>query len=84
MYDEKILAAFLENQGRLFDEPVAESPEEAEAFLEDVCAEVCANKDELMEVLDDEMDISEVSEDEISEIEEVFTIDDGRFLVVWG
>ena len=34
-YDEECLNVFLKNQGQLFDEPVAETPEEAEAFLED-------------------------------------------------
>ena len=34
-YDEECLQAFLEQQGKLFDEPVADTLEEAEAFLED-------------------------------------------------
>ena len=33
-YDEDCLKAFIKNQGQLFDEPVAETLEEAEAFLE--------------------------------------------------
>ena len=37
-YDEECLKTFLKNQGQLFDEPVAESMEEAEAFLEDCMA----------------------------------------------
>lgn len=34
-YDEECLQAFLEQQGKLFDEPVADTLEEAEAFLEE-------------------------------------------------
>ncbi len=38
-YDEKVLQCFLDNQLRLYPEPVAETLEEAENFLEDVCAD---------------------------------------------
>ena len=39
-YEEACLRTFLRNQGQLFDEPVAETLEEAEAFLEDCMAVV--------------------------------------------
>ena len=39
-YDEECLQVFLKKQGQLFDEPVAETLEEAEAFLEDCMAAV--------------------------------------------
>ena len=39
-YDEECLQTFILNQGQLFDEPVAETLEEAEAFLEDCMAVV--------------------------------------------
>ena len=39
-YDEECLKTFLERQSQLFDEPVAETLEEAEAFLEDCMAVV--------------------------------------------
>ena len=32
-YDDKVLDAFLEQQSQLFDQPVAETREEAEDFL---------------------------------------------------
>lgn len=35
-YDEECLKTFLKNQSQLFDEPVAESIEEAEAFWKTV------------------------------------------------
>ena len=73
-YDEACIQAFLEQQLKLFPEEVAETPEEAEAFLEDCMAMVCDNKDEVIEYL----------EEEILEAEEVFAIGDGRYLVVEG
>ena len=42
-YDEECLKTFLKNQAQLFDEPVAETLEEAEAFLEDCMAAVVEN-----------------------------------------
>ena len=51
-YDEECLKTFLKNQSQLFDEPVAESIEEAEAFLEDCMAAVVDNIDEVRDFLD--------------------------------
>ena len=42
-YDEECLKIFLKKQLQLFDEPVADTMEEAEAFLEDCMAVVCKN-----------------------------------------
>lgn len=39
-YSEECLVTFLKNQEQLFAEPVAETEEEAEAFLEDCMAVV--------------------------------------------
>lgn len=64
-YDEACIQAFLEQQLKLFPEEVAETPEEAEAFLEDCMAMVCDNKDEVIEYLEDEMDIVGMEEEEI-------------------
>lgn len=38
MYTEESIEIFLKEQGRLYDEPVAETVEEAEEFLEDCMA----------------------------------------------
>lgn len=84
MFDKIIVETFLEKQLQLFPEKVAESYEEAEEFLEDVCAVVCKNKKEVLEYLEDEMDITGMTEEEILSAEEVFAISDGRFLVVEG
>ena len=50
-YDEECLKVFLKKQSQLFDEPVAESLEEAEAFLEDCMAVVVDSLDEVREYL---------------------------------
>ena len=84
MYDKLTIKAFLDNQLKLFPEKVAEDEQEAAEFLEDVCATVCKNKKEVMEYLEDAMDISGMSEEEILSAEEVFAIGDGRYLIVEG
>ena len=38
MYSEEAVEVFLKDQSRLYDEPVAETPEEALEFLEDCMA----------------------------------------------
>ena len=84
MYDKLVVETFLEKQLQLFPEKVAEDYDEAVEFLEDVCATVCKNKKEVLEYLEDEMDITSMSEEEILSAEEVFSISDGRYLVVEG
>ena len=42
-YDDEVLEVFLEKQLQLFPENVAETPEEAEEFLDDCMAVVCKN-----------------------------------------
>ena len=78
-FDEECLNVFLENQSQLFEEAVAETLEDAEAFLEDCMAVVVENIDEVKEFLEEEgMDIQGMSD------EEVFPIPDGRYLIVEG
>ena len=84
-YDEECLKTFILNQGQLFDEPVAETLEEAEAFLEDCMASIVDSIEEVKEFLDREgMDISGMSDEEIEEASEVFALPDGRYLTVEG
>ena len=84
-YDEEILHYFLEHQTQLFPEAVAESPEEAEEFLEDCMAVVVENIDEVKEFLEEAgMDIQGMSDEELEEAAEVFPIPDGRYLIVEG
>lgn len=83
MYDEACLNAFLEQQERLFREPVAETLEEADAFLEDCMAVVCKNKKEVKAYFEEAgTDISGMSETELLDASEVFAIGDGRYLIV--
>ena len=82
-YDEVCLNYFLEHQSQLFDENVADSLEEAEAFLEDCMAVICDNIKEVKQFLDESgADVSGMSNHEIKEAEEVFSLPDGRYLVV--
>ena len=84
-YDEECLKTFLKNQAQLFDEPVAETREEAEAFLEDCMAAVVENIDEVKEFLEEEgLDVDSMSLEEIEEASEVFPLPGGRYLIVEG
>ena len=84
-YDEECLQTFILNQGQLFDEPVAETLEEAEAFLEDCMASIVDNIGEVREFLDQGgMDVSGMSDEEIEDASEVFALSDGRYLIVEG
>ena len=83
MYDEAVVQYFLEHQMQLFKENVAESPEEAEEFLEDCMAVVCKNIKEVRAYFEDEgADIAGMSNADLAEAEEVFAIPDGRYLIV--
>mgnify|MGYP006970245462 FL=1 len=84
-YDEECLKVFLEKQLQLFDEPVAETLEEAEAFLEDCMAVVVDSLDEVRNYFEENgADIAEMTDDELEEASEVFPVSDGRYLVVEG
>ena len=48
-YDEAVLKSFIENQGQLFSENIADTLEAAEEFLEDCMATVCSNAAEVKE-----------------------------------
>ena len=86
MYEyEECLKVFLEKQLQLFDEPVAETLEEAEAFLEDCMAVVVDSLDEVRDYFEENgADIAEMTDDELEEASEVFPVSDGRYLVVEG
>ena len=84
-YDEICLKVFLKNQGQLFDELVAETMEEAEAFLEDCMAVIVDSLDEVREFFDEEgMDVDGMSDEELEEASEVFALPAGRYLIVEG
>lgn len=83
MYSKECLKFFLENQLQLFDEKVADTPEEAEEFLEDCMAVVVNSIKEVKEHFEESgMDTSDMSLDELAEASEVFKMPGGKFLVV--
>ena len=84
-YDEAVLRCFLKNQEQLFPEPVADSMEEAEAFLEECMAIVVNSPKEVWEYFDEQgIDIEGADEEEILSAQEIFDVGDGRYLIVEG
>ncbi|MBU9739022.1 glyoxalase [Diplocloster agilis] len=84
-YDDECLATFLRKQSQLFDEPVAETLEEAEAFLEDCMAVVLDSLSDVREYFDENgMDIEGMSDDDLEDASEVFSLPNGKYLVVEG
>ena len=84
-YDDEVLEYFLANQQQLFSEEVAETPEEAEEFLEDCMAVVCQNLKDVKDYFDEAgMDIAGMSDEDILDASEVFALPSGRFLIVEG
>ena len=84
-YDEECLTAFLKNQSRLFDDPVAETLVEAEAFLEDCMAVVVDSIEEVRQFLEEEgLDVEGMTAEELEEASEVFAIPNGKYLIVEG
>lgn len=82
-FDEEVLKYFLKHQSQLFDENVADTLAEAEAFLEDCLAVVCKNFKEVKDYFEESgADISGMGREEIEEAQEVFTLPDGRYLIV--
>ena len=85
MYSEECLKTFLRDQEKLFDEPVAETLGEAEAFLEDCMAVIVDSIDEVREYFEEEgVDVDGMTPDELEEASEVFALPDGKYLIVEG
>ena len=85
MYTEESIEVFLKEQGRLYDEPVAETVEEAEEFLEDCMAVEVKNIKEVRMYLDEAgADVSGMSDEELEEACEVFALPSGGYLIVEG
>ncbi|SHJ34970.1 VOC family protein [Hespellia stercorisuis] len=84
-YDEECLMTFIKNQAQLFDEPVAETLPEAEAFLEDCMAIVVDSLDEVKEYFEEEgLDVDGMTLDELEDASEVFSLPNGQYLIVEG
>lgn len=84
-FSEECIEVFLREQSQLFDEPVAETPEEAEAFLEDCMAVVLDSLEEVKEYLEESgADVDGMTMQEIEDASEVFSLPGGQYLVVEG
>ena len=84
-FSEECLITFLRNQEQLFPEPVAETVEEAEAFLEDCMAVFVDTLEEVKEYFEENgMDVDEMSMNELEEASEVFALPNGQYLIVEG
>ena len=81
MYSKECVETFLKQQGQLFDEPVAETYEEAEEFLEECMAVVVKNIKEVKEYLDESgMDVEGMSKEELLEASEIFSLPPSRLI----
>ena len=84
-YSEECLAFFLKNQTQLFDEPVAETMEEAETFLDDCMAIVVNSLEDVREYFEENgADVEGMSLEDLEEASEVFVLPDGTYLIVEG
>ena len=84
-FSEECLITFLRNQEQLFPEPVAETVEEAEAFLEDCMAVVVDTLEEVKEYFEENgMDVDEMSMNELEEASEVFALPNGQYMIIEG
>ena len=84
-YKKEYLETFLMHQTQLFDEPVAETLEEADEFLDDCMAAVVDSVAEVREYFEESgADVDGMSDEELLDAAEVFAIPDGRFLIVEG
>ncbi len=84
-FSERDLQIFLDRQLQLFPEPVAETLEEAEYFLEDCMAVICKDKEEVLAYFEEEgVDLCGMTADELIGQPEVFSLPGGRFMIVEG
>ncbi len=84
-YKKEYLEAFLKKQSQLFDEPVAETLEEADEFLQDCMAYVAKDAKEVKNYFEENgADTAGMTLEELLEEAEVFRMPDGKFLIVEG
>lgn len=82
-YDKLCIETFYKNQTKLIPEYAALQMDEVADFLEDCMAVVCKDMKEVKAYLKEAgADIAGLSMKELEELEEVFSIPDGRYLVV--
>ena len=84
-YKKEYLETFLTHQTQLFDEPVAETIEEADEFLDDCMAVVVDSLRDVRDYFEENgMDTAGLTKEELLEQAEVFALPDGKFLIVEG
>lgn len=84
-YRKEYLETFLAHQTQLFDEPVAETIEEADEFLDDCMAVVADSLRDVRDYFEENgMDTAGLTKEELLEQAEVFALPDGKFLIVEG
>ena len=84
-YKKEYLETFLMHQTQLFDEPVAETIEEADEFLDDCMAVVADSLRDVRDYFDENgMDTAGLTKEELLEQAEIFALPDGKFLIVEG
>lgn len=81
-FDKKVLDCFLKNQLQLFPEEVAQTPEDADEFLEEMFAVVVKGKRAVRKYFEESG--VDMSDGNILEASEVFDVGDGRYLIVEG
>jgi|MTBAKSStandDraft_1061840.scaffolds.fasta_scaffold172405_1 hypothetical protein len=82
-YEIECAKTFLDNQDKLFREPVAYNIDEAIEFLKDSFACIFNTVDEIRDYWEENgIDISGMTDDDIAESLEVFLLPDGRYLVI--
>ena len=84
-YKKEYLETFLMHQTQLFDEPVAETIEEADEFLDDCMAVVADSLRDVRDYFEENgMDTAGLTKEELLEQAEIFALPDGKFLIVEG
>lgn len=82
-YEMECAEVFLKEQEKLLGETVFETVEEVLDFLEECFAVVLNSPQEIREYWDESgMDVQNMTEEEILESAEVFSLSDGKYLVV--
>ncbi len=85
MYTKECVETFLKKQSQLFPKPVAETYEEAEEFLEDCMAVKVNSLKEVRKYLDESgADVGGMSDEELAQASEVFSLPGGGYLIVEG
>ena len=84
-YKKEYLETFLMHQTQLFDEPVAETIEEADEFLDDCMAVVADSLRDVRDYFEENgMDTAGLTKEELLEQAEIFALPDGKVLIVEG